>query len=355
MTWATVQDAIHPEDVLDAVTGPGPDAVLVLTGLDAIGEQAAATTAALLRMRPAGVRLVLEARTAPPWLHTALIGSRRLELGPDDLAFSSLETSSVLRRAGGVDVDADTVAAVQEAAEGWPAVVAMTADGLGRAPHDGVPGSGASVDAAIEEYLVAEVLDAQPPPVRHFLLATAALDELTPDLCRVVLGDDRAPGVLARLTAATGLVVADADADGAPRWRYRRALRAALERHVGRNDPELARVARERAGPWHAQQRRLPLGAGTGQPSASAPPPADTPPAARLTDGELRVLRLLRGSLPATSLARELGITPNTLKTHRRSIYAKLQVSSRGEAVRRAVQLGLLDASCAASASTPFG
>jgi len=62
---------------------------------------------------------------------------------------------------------------------------------------------------------------------------------------------------------------------------------------------------------------------------------------APLTDAELRVLKLL----PTTSyaqIAATLYISLNTVKTHLRSIYQKLGVSSRAQAIERAVDLHLL-------------
>jgi LuxR family maltose regulon positive regulatory protein len=41
-------------------------------------------------------------------------------------------------------------------------------------------------------------------------------------------------------------------------------------------------------------------------------------------------------------LANELFVSVNTVKTHMRSIYAKLGAHNRSEAVRRARELGLL-------------
>jgi LuxR family transcriptional regulator, maltose regulon positive regulatory protein len=64
-------------------------------------------------------------------------------------------------------------------------------------------------------------------------------------------------------------------------------------------------------------------------------------PAAPLTAAELRVLKLL----PTTTylrMAATLYISHNTVKTHLRSIYQKLGVSSRPEAIERAVDLRLL-------------
>lgn len=62
-----------------------------------------------------------------------------------------------------------------------------------------------------------------------------------------------------------------------------------------------------------------------------------------LRNAELRVLPLLPTYLSFQDIADRLGISRNTVKTHAMSIYGKLQASSRGEAVERAVELGLLE------------
>ncbi len=62
-----------------------------------------------------------------------------------------------------------------------------------------------------------------------------------------------------------------------------------------------------------------------------------------LTTAELRVLILLPTYLSFEEIGDRLLITRNTVKSHAMSIYGKLQASSRGEAVERAVELGLLE------------
>ncbi|MER5474402.1 LuxR C-terminal-related transcriptional regulator [Streptomyces sp. NPDC002685] len=68
------------------------------------------------------------------------------------------------------------------------------------------------------------------------------------------------------------------------------------------------------------------------------------PPAEELSPGELRVLRYLPTNLSRPEIAGELSISVNTVNTHVRSIYAKLQVRDRSSAVQRARELGLLAA-----------
>ena len=61
-----------------------------------------------------------------------------------------------------------------------------------------------------------------------------------------------------------------------------------------------------------------------------------------LSERELDVLRLLGTELDGPAIARELMVSLNTMRTHTKNIYAKLAVTSRRAAVRRAAELGLL-------------
>jgi len=61
-----------------------------------------------------------------------------------------------------------------------------------------------------------------------------------------------------------------------------------------------------------------------------------------LSERELDVLRLLGTELDGPAIARELMVSLNTMRTHTKNIYAKLAVTSRRAAVRRAAELDLL-------------
>lgn len=61
-----------------------------------------------------------------------------------------------------------------------------------------------------------------------------------------------------------------------------------------------------------------------------------------LTDRELSVLRLLGAGLHNNEVGARLGISPRTVERHCENIYAKLGVSSRTEAVVRAISTKLL-------------
>ena len=61
-----------------------------------------------------------------------------------------------------------------------------------------------------------------------------------------------------------------------------------------------------------------------------------------LTERELTVLRYLQGDLSNEEIASVLYISVNTIKTHVKNIYRKLNAMRRREAVQRARELRLL-------------
>jgi len=61
-----------------------------------------------------------------------------------------------------------------------------------------------------------------------------------------------------------------------------------------------------------------------------------------LTEREVAVLRLLRGTLSLREISVELYVSPNTVKTHAQAIYRKLGVSTRHDAVARGREAGVL-------------
>jgi LuxR family transcriptional regulator, maltose regulon positive regulatory protein len=81
----------------------------------------------------------------------------------------------------------------------------------------------------------------------------------------------------------------------------------------------------------------LDLIAGSGRPRGEPPPLQE-----ELSEAELRVVRYLPSNLRAPEIAAELFVSPNTVRTHMRHIYSKLDAHSRKEAVDHARELGLI-------------
>jgi len=66
-------------------------------------------------------------------------------------------------------------------------------------------------------------------------------------------------------------------------------------------------------------------------------------PSASLTPREVEVLALAAEGTGIPELGEELTLSPNTVRTHLKNIYAKLGVNNRTGAVTRAMRLGLID------------
>jgi LuxR family transcriptional regulator, maltose regulon positive regulatory protein len=127
---------------------------------------------------------------------------------------------------------------------------------------------------------------------------------------------------------------------------------AALERALTLAEPEgyvrifvgegppmtalLRRVAKQRSR-WGYVRRLLNAGS-----RAGGTTPAGQRLVEPLSERELDVLRLLGSDLDGPDIARELSVSLNTMRTHTKSIYAKLGVNNRRAAVRRAAELNLL-------------
>jgi LuxR family maltose regulon positive regulatory protein len=101
--------------------------------------------------------------------------------------------------------------------------------------------------------------------------------------------------------------------------------------------PLLRAVAKQGTGQQH-YARRLLAAVGTTETGSRTTLALIDP----LSERELDVLRLLGTELNGPAIARELTVSLNTMRTHTKNIYAKLAVTNRRAAVRRATELDLL-------------
>jgi LuxR family maltose regulon positive regulatory protein len=107
---------------------------------------------------------------------------------------------------------------------------------------------------------------------------------------------------------------------------------------AGADDPtdrRTGRGERDEVETWAARllgRARRPVAGPAAQPSLADP----------LSPRELEVLRLLDSELTGPQIAAELYVSLNTLRTHTKRIFTKLDVSTRAAAVRRAREHGLL-------------
>jgi LuxR family transcriptional regulator, maltose regulon positive regulatory protein len=188
--------------------------------------------------------------------------------------------------------------------------------GLIRLDADDPEGAGVAEQEALEHA-------AEPPASEHFvtamaLLAHVRLDQDAAALEQAVALARRGAAAIEIAAALTGL--GEARRDPAT-LREARAILAECE-DAGRL-PQLIEQAELRLrGRAPGPRRKL---------------------AGDLSDRELAVLRLLPGEASLREIASSLYLSLNTVKTHSRSIYRKLDASSREQAVARGRELGLLE------------
>jgi LuxR family transcriptional regulator, maltose regulon positive regulatory protein len=162
------------------------------------------------------------------------------------------------------------------------------------------------------------VLDGTAPVIGYVTVVEA---HLLAGLAHRELGDQRA----ANRSAERALALAEADRLVLPfAMTFSRKLLEALPRHETAHAALLTHILDVLHGSSPAAGNQL--------------PPLDE----ELSPGELRVLRYLPTNLSRPEIAGELSVSVNTVSTHVRSIYAKLQVRDRSSAVQRARELRLL-------------
>lgn len=140
-----------------------------------------------------------------PELGTARMRARGqlVEISVDELRFSLAETQAFFGREGAVSLSTDAVEMLHSRTEGWVAALWLASMAIERHPEPSAfveRFSGSST--LIADYLAEDVLNAQPPAVRNFLLRSSILHRLDADICDAVLGPEGGAAALERIAAS---------------------------------------------------------------------------------------------------------------------------------------------------------
>ena len=205
----------------------------------------------LLEHLPPHVHVVISSR-ADPLLPLARLRARGelVEVRAADLRFTPDEVAAYLNDVTGLDLSPENIAALEGRTEGWIAALQLAALSMqGRADIGAFIAGFAGDDRYIVDYLVEEVLQAQPDPVREFLMYTAVLDRLTGPLCDTVTGRDDGSQLLIALERANLFLV---PLDDRREWyRYHHLFVDVLRAHLLAGRPDLVPLLHQRASLWY--------------------------------------------------------------------------------------------------------
>ena len=178
-----------------------------------------------------------------------------------ELRFDESVTAAFLDNAVGSRLDAVAVRRVHERTEGWPVALRLTALALRKHAEDaaecldGLTGDSLSV----QQYLVAELLEQQPPAMQSRLRETSILDRFCAPLCDALASPGGAEELdgesFLRRLEESGLPCV-ALGGGERRWlRYHHLFQGLLQDQLrARATPDDISVLRRRAAAWYEEQ-----------------------------------------------------------------------------------------------------
>ena len=201
----------------------------------------------LLYLSPPNIHFVIAGRSRPalPHLPGLLATGECLEINQEDLRFTPAETAALFKNEFGLDLKEEQAERLVQQTEGWVLGLLLIGQSLvanpGLLSDDFLTGLGTQ-KRILFDYLTQEVLRQQPEPVRSFLIETAILSHLDPDVCTYLLERDDVGEMLNYLEEHNLFVVRMSDGS----LRYHRVFRDFLLQQA-QADPEGTRQRQRRA------------------------------------------------------------------------------------------------------------
>jgi LuxR family maltose regulon positive regulatory protein len=202
---------------------------------------------------PPQMHVVIAAREDPQLPLARLRARGHLtELRAADLRFTPSEAAAFLTQVMGLSLSAQDIARLADRTEGWIAGLQLAALSLqGQQDVAGFIRAFAGDHRYIVDYLVEEVLERQPGPVRNFLVQTSILDRLSGPLCDAVTGQHGGNERLLALERGNFFVV---PLDDKRHWyRYHHLFADVLSAHLLAEQPDQLDTLHRRASEWYEQ------------------------------------------------------------------------------------------------------
>jgi LuxR family transcriptional regulator, maltose regulon positive regulatory protein len=174
------------------------------------------------------------------------------ELRAADLRFTPAEAAEFLNRVMGLSLSEEDIAALETRTEGWIAGLQLAALSMqGRSDAASFIQAFTGSQRFVLDYLVEEVLQRQPEPIRNFLLQTAILDRLCAPLCNAVTGREDGKEMLDTLERSNLFLI---PLDDQRQWyRYHHLFADVLQAHLIEAQPDQVLTFHRRASDWFEQ------------------------------------------------------------------------------------------------------
>ena len=211
--------------------------------------EALAQLTRLLTNLPAQVHAILTTRhDVRLGLHQLRLAGELAEIRAADLGFSERETRELLD-VSGITLSAAGAALLHQRTEGWAAGLRLAAMSLGGHPDpERFVTEFSGSERTVAEYLLAEMLERQPPDVQDLLLRTSLLDRVNGELADLLTGRPGSERTLLDLEDANTFVES---LDPERAWfRYHHLFADFLRLELRRTLPEEVPELHRRAADW---------------------------------------------------------------------------------------------------------
>ena len=239
--------------VLSELAGAPGDITLVIDDLHELNspEALAQLTRLLMNLSPHVHAVLTTRRDLRLRLHQLRLAGELAEIRAAGLRFTERETRELLTTSG-IALSEAGVALLHERTEGWAAGLRLAALSLAGHPDpEQFVAEFSGSDRTVAEYLIAEMLERQPPEVQDLLLRTSLLDRVNGELADVLTGRAGSERVLLDLEDANAFVVS---LDPGRTWfRYHHLFADLLRLELRRTQPEQVPALHLRAAGWFAR------------------------------------------------------------------------------------------------------
>lgn len=211
----------------------------------------------LIAYAPPSMHLVIISRADPPFSLSKLRVRRQLcEIRARDLRFDLDEADTFLKRIMGLSLTSAEIELLGRRTEGWIGGLQLAAHSLQfESNKTTFLTAFAGNDRYIADYLMEEVLAAQPEAIQSFLLQSAILQRLSAPLCDAILERNDSQSILEFLEQSNLFIV---PLDNRRQWyRYHHLFSDLLLDRL-ETVPDTAQRLHLRASLWYAENRQIP-------------------------------------------------------------------------------------------------